>query len=69
MCNLCIEICTMCERECRKHDNVPACIKCADACNECNMECKKMMVKPQMMDRMMNMKEAKMIRIWEEWII
>lgn len=41
LCQLAINICGDCEKECRKHEKHPPCKACADACNACIAECKK----------------------------
>lgn len=41
LCQLAINICGDCEKECRKHEKHPPCKECADACKACIAECKK----------------------------
>lgn len=41
LCQLAINICGDCEKECRKHEKHPPCKGCADACKACIAECKK----------------------------
>lgn len=38
---LCIDVCTDCEKECRKHEKThPECKACADSCSDCIKACK-----------------------------
>lgn len=44
LCQLCIEACDRCARECGQHSELEHCRNCADACHECAEVCSHMSV-------------------------
>lgn len=42
LCAECVELCTACAAECKKHAHMDHCKQCADACMACVEKCKDM---------------------------